>query len=105
MTEHIPNIQSIHPLTPLQQGMIFHTLLAPEPGVYVVQAVLTLVGDVHASTLHRARQSVLDRHEILRTLFVWKRQKKPLQIVRPQVVLPWTQLDWLGLSAGDQEAE
>jgi amino acid adenylation domain-containing protein/FkbM family methyltransferase len=63
------------------------------------------VGDVHASTLHRAWQSVLDRHEILRTLFVWKRQKKPLQIVRPQVVLPWKQLDWLGLSAGDQEAE
>ena len=103
MSKQIPDIQSIYPLTPMQQGMLFHTLLAPEPGVYVVQAVLTLVGDVDASTLERAWQDVLDRYEVLRTLFVWKGQEKPLQVVPRQVALPWEDVDWVELTPGDQQ--
>jgi amino acid adenylation domain-containing protein/non-ribosomal peptide synthase protein (TIGR01720 family) len=105
MTNQVPQIQSIHPLTPLQQGMLIHTLLAAESGVYVTQAVLTLVGDVQDSTLQRAWHSVLDRHEVLRSFFVWKGQEKPLQIVPRQVVLPWEQLDWSGFSASDQRVK
>ena len=52
--------------------------------------------------MQRAWQEVTDRHEPLRTLFVWEGREKPLQVVRRRVTLPWEEHDWRGLSAAEQ---
>jgi amino acid adenylation domain-containing protein len=105
MSEQKKNIESIYPLSPVQQGMLFHTLLAPKSGVYFNQVLYTLTGRLQKVALQRAWQRVVDRYEALRTLFVWQAREKPLQIVRRRVALPWQELDWRGLPADEQNAK
>src|SRR5919197_122337 len=97
------NIEAIYPLSPTQQGMIFHSLSAPESGVYVEHLVLNLRGDLSTAAFEQAWQQVVDRHAVLRTLFVWERRDQPLQIVRQKVQLPFEQHDWRGLSLHKQD--
>ena len=71
------NIDSIYPLSPMQQGMLFHTLLTPKSRVYFNQILYTLTGCLQKAAMQRAWQQVVDRHETLRTLFVWEAREKP----------------------------
>src|SRR5271169_5601709 len=102
MSEQEKNIENIYPLSPMQQGMLFHTLLSPKTGVYFNQIIYTLTGRLQEAAMQRAWREVTDRHEPLRTLFVWEGQEKPLQVVRRRVTLPWEEHDWRGLSAAEQ---
>jgi amino acid adenylation domain-containing protein len=88
-----PNIERLYPLSPMQQGMLFHSLLEAGSGVYVTQLVFTLV-DVNAAALRTAWEQVLRDHDVLRTSFAWQTQDNPLQVVRRDVELPWQELDW-----------
>ena len=97
------NIEDIYALSPVQQGMLFHSLSAPETGIYVEQLVCTLDGDLDVAAFERAWTAVLGRHVVLRTLFVWNRGEKPLQVVRRSVGLPFEQYDWRDLSHAEQE--
>jgi non-ribosomal peptide synthase protein (TIGR01720 family) len=96
-------IEDIYPLSPVQEGMLFYSLLAPESGVYVTQVIYELEG-LNVSAMGRAWQRVLDRHPILRTAFVWKNLENPLQVVRRRVDLLFAQEDWRGLSPSEQKA-
>lgn len=97
------NIEDIYPLSPLQQGMLFHTVYDTESEIYFEQLSCALRGALNIDALRRAWQSVLDRHTILRTAFFWERRDKPLQVVRRKALLPWEQLDWRGLSGNEQQ--
>ncbi len=97
------NVEDIYPLSPLQQGMLFHTLYAPQSGVYVEQMSCTLRGDLDGAAFKRAWQYVIDRHPVFRTAFIWEGLDEPLQIVRQQVDLPWEQDDWRELDADTQQ--
>ncbi|MEH2381351.1 MAG: amino acid adenylation domain-containing protein [Nostoc sp.] len=97
------NIESIYPLSPMQQGMLFHTLYEPESGVYLEQFCLTLSGNLDIIVLQQACLRVVKRHPVLRTLVVWEKQEEPLQVVCKQVELPWQNYDWRSLSATEQQ--
>ncbi len=88
------NIKDIYPLSPMQQGMLFHTLYAPETEVYTEQLACTFVGDLDVEAFKKAWQSVLNRHDILRSAFVWEDLDEPLQVVYQHVDLPFEVLDW-----------
>ncbi|EDX72591.1 AMP-binding enzyme domain protein [Coleofasciculus chthonoplastes PCC 7420] len=96
-------IEAIYPLSPMQQGMLFHTLYAPHSGVYVEQKLFTLSGHLDRAAFKQAWQKVIERHPVLRTLFVWENQQQPLQVVRKQGELPWMDYDWRDLSAQEQQ--
>src|SRR5262249_26330108 len=96
------NIESIYPLSPTQQGLLFHTLYAPTSGVYFEQVSCIFKKGLNVDAFKKAWQRVVDRHAVLRTLFVWENQNKPLQVVRKQVVLPWIEEDWRHLNEEDQ---
>src|ERR1043165_6106305 len=96
-------IDAIYPLSPMQQGMLFHTIYAPESGVYFHQVRCVLEGKLDVSSLREAWQRVLDRYAVLRTAFVWEHRKQPLQVVHPQVTLPWAEEDWRELSPSAQQ--
>jgi len=96
-------IEAIYPLSPMQEGMLFHTLYAPASGVYFEQLTCTLVGALDLALFEQAWQQIIDRHAILRTLFVWENRDKPLQVVRQRATLPWTRHDWRGIASAEQE--
>ena len=98
-------IEDIYPLSPMQQGMIFHTLLAPESRVYFQQESYSLQGSLDIAALKQAWQHVIDRHPVLRTSFVWERRDQPLQIVYRRIELPWDQKDWRGLTPVEQQEQ
>jgi amino acid adenylation domain-containing protein len=97
------DIESIYPLSPMQEGMLFHTLYAPESDVYFEQLSCTIRGTLNTGALVRAWQRVIERHPVLRTLFIWKRREKPLQIVMRQAMLTWDEQDWRSVPTSEQE--
>ena len=99
------NIEDIYPLSPMQQGILFHTLYASEPGMYCAQWSCTLHGNLQVSAFKQAWQRVVDRHPVLRTAFNWEPRDEPFQVVYRHVELPWRQHDWRSMSAVEQERQ
>ncbi|MBP5973795.1 amino acid adenylation domain-containing protein [Brasilonema sp. CT11] len=97
------DIESIYPLSAMQEGMLFHALYEPESTLYFEQFQLTLHGNLDVGIFERTWQVLVERHSVLRTLFVWKNRKQAVQVVRKQVNLPWSNLDWRMLSQQEQE--
>ena len=95
-------IEDIYPLSPMQQGMLFHTLSAPESGIYMLQTSYTLLGRLEVPAFQRAWARVVERHPILRTALVWEGLDQPLQVVLREVELPWTLHDWRALLPDEQ---
>ena len=98
------NIESIYRLSPLQEGMLFHTIDGSDPGLYLEQYGCEFNGELDAECLASAWQEVAERHPVLRTLITWERRDRPLQIVRERVELPWSHHDWSDAAAADQGA-
>lgn len=88
------NIEAIYPLSPLQEGLLFHSLLAPDSPVYFEQVSCRLNNLKYPRMFQRAWQLAVDRHASLRACFYWKNRKQPLQIVRRNCQLKWTEDDW-----------
>jgi len=95
-------IEAIYPLSPVQEGILFHTRYAPQSGVYVIQFTCLLEGWLNVGAFQQAWQQVVERHPALRTLFAWERRDKPLQIVRRQVDLSWQEEDWQKMTPEEQ---
>jgi surfactin family lipopeptide synthetase C len=99
----LDSVDDILALTPLQQGMLFHTLYAPESSVYNLQIEFALEGCLDEAALEQAWRTVVERHTVLRTSFVWKRVEKPYQVVHRQADLNIARHDWSALSAVEQD--
>ena len=95
-------VEDVYPLTPAQQGIMFHTLEAPGTGVYVTQ-VSALLRGIEPAAFRRAWQRLMDRHAPLRTGVVLEALTQPLQVVRQRLTLPWAECDWRGLPATAQQ--
>ena len=90
------HVEDIYPLTPMQQGMLFHALYAPDSGVYVQQVAARLKGGLDPVRFRHAWQALVDHHPVLRTGFEWERRADPFQVVYRHAELPWREDDWTG---------
>ncbi|GGW45917.1 non-ribosomal peptide synthetase [Streptomyces lucensis JCM 4490] len=93
-------VADVHPLTPMQAGMLFHSLLDADSRTYVNQVQLTLSGVTDPHALAEAWQHTADANPVLRTALVWQETPEPLQVVRHRAVVPVTHHDWSGRPAG-----
>ncbi len=98
-------IEAIYPLSPTQEGILFHALYAPQSGVYFQHLSYTLRGRLDEAAFKLAWERIVERHAVLRTAFSWERRTQPLQIVHKQVPLNWESLDWCAHSAAEQQAQ
>jgi len=97
------NIEDIYELSPVQKGILFHGLYAPELGLYLVQFSYTVRGHLDVIAFEQAWQQVVTRHPILRTSFYWEEIDKPLQVVHRHVRVPLAQHDWQEIGPTEQE--
>ncbi|WP_419735507.1 amino acid adenylation domain-containing protein [Pseudomonas sp. COR18] len=88
------DIEDIYPLSPMQQGILFHALDEPDGAAYTNQLRADVRG-LDVESFRAAWQQGLDSHEVLRSVFVWPQElAAPLQIVRRQVEMPLVVHDW-----------
>ncbi|MBB4635033.1 non-ribosomal peptide synthetase [Longimicrobium terrae] len=97
-------VEDLYPLSPLQDGLLFHALYEGGAQAYQVQLAHLLQGRLDADLLRRAWAEVAGRHAVLRTSFVWQGLERPLQRVHAAAELPWTTGDWRSLSPTEREA-
>lgn len=101
------NFETAYALSPLQEGLLFHALLAPGEGVYLDQLtwIFQAPTGVSAPALRSAWEKVVERHAVLRTAFSSKGRREPLQVVLRRVVVPFEELDWTALSVEERRRE
>lgn len=99
------SVEDIYPLSPMQQGMLFHAVSAPDEGAYFEQLTGRLGGEVRTEAFAAAWQSVLARHSGLRAAFHWENLAEPLQVVARSADCPVAVLDWRGVAGEDQAEE
>lgn len=99
------NIEDIYELSPIQKGILFHSLYAPELGLYFFQMPFILRGQLNLEAFVLAWQQLAARHTVLRTSFYWEDINKPLQVVNRQVNVPLEQQDWRELNPSEQEKQ
>jgi hypothetical protein len=94
-------VEDAYPLTPMQQAMLLHG--QHDPGLYVQQYVCTLREPLHVQEFRAAWQRMTDRHPVLRSSFHLGASPEPIQVVHPEVEVPWSEHDWRGLGEGARE--
>ncbi|MEH1167107.1 amino acid adenylation domain-containing protein [Micromonospora sp. CPCC 205539] len=97
-----------YPLTPMQEGMLFHTLLAPDEADYLQQHVYRLDRSVDVAALADAWRAAFRRHPALRSTVRWDGVAEPVQLVHeghpPEVRVLDGQTDTALLLAAERRA-
>jgi len=100
-------VEDIWPLSPLQEGLLFHASYdtGAADDVYVALRILGLEGDVRPDDLRASWQALLDRHACLRAAFRHRAAGEAVQVIPERVEVPWTYRDLSMLPEADAEAE
>ncbi|WP_277961740.1 non-ribosomal peptide synthetase [Pseudomonas sp. RIT-To-2] len=75
------NVQEIYPLAPLQEGILYHYLTAGDRDPYLLQLQLRFDSPQRLQAVAAALQSVIARHDSLRTAIAWQGLETPQQVV------------------------
>ncbi|MFD6794919.1 MULTISPECIES: amino acid adenylation domain-containing protein [Prauserella salsuginis group] len=100
-------VSDVLPATALQAGLSFHTMAAgdTDADVYVVQAVLTLTGELDRQRLADAAAELLRRQPALRTHLATTSAGEVVQVVPAEVDLDWQHVDMSTVDSGDGDVE
>ncbi|MGY0056240.1 amino acid adenylation domain-containing protein [Streptomyces sp. LZ34] len=96
-------IADVLPLTPLQQGMHFHAVLAADGiDVYTAQAPVRLAGPLSPDALREAVGALVARHGALRVSFTLLSSGRLVQVVHEGLSVPWREADLSGLAEDER---
>ena len=91
-------IADLYPMTPMQQGMVLHTLRNPGSGMYLMQSRFEFNSAINLAAFQNAWTRVVERHSVLRTAYLWTPDGLLLQLVVRQARSPVEYMDWHDLS-------
>ncbi|MFE7577975.1 amino acid adenylation domain-containing protein [Streptomyces sp. NPDC057521] len=96
-------VEDIYPLTPMQSGLLFHSLDAHEDDIYLTHLDLVLDGVTDPALLAEAWQRIVDRTPVLRTAVADAEGGRLLQVVHRDVRVPVVLEDWSELTEAQQQ--
>ncbi|MBP1080163.1 amino acid adenylation domain-containing protein [Bacillus capparidis] len=105
LAEDYQTIEDIYQLSPVQQSMIFHHIYSPDSSVTVEQTVFSIESKLNVQVFERVWQTILERHESLRTSYHWEGLDEPVQMIHKHCEVPFQFLDWTTLSEDSQKLE
>ncbi|MCG5104726.1 non-ribosomal peptide synthetase [Oceanobacillus alkalisoli] len=74
-------IKDICPLSPMQEGMLFHYLNDEKSQLYHEHFIIDINGEFDQAIFQDSFQQLLKEHEILRAVFTYRNSKQPLQVI------------------------
>jgi amino acid adenylation domain-containing protein/non-ribosomal peptide synthase protein (TIGR01720 family) len=83
------NVHKLYPLSPMQEGFLFHWLLDNRSKAYFEQHTLYLDGKIDPEVLEKSINLLIARHDILRTAFIYQNIETPLQVVLKERRVPF----------------
>ncbi len=90
----LPDVADIYPLSPLQQGLLFESLLNPLSVSYREQLSVNIKGKLNARMFKKAWQNVINKYDIFRTAFFWDGLDAPTQVVFNKADIIWSEEVW-----------
>ncbi|GGH14296.1 non-ribosomal peptide synthetase [Mucilaginibacter phyllosphaerae] len=97
------SIEAIFPLTPMQQGMLFHSIIDENQTAYFQQVHCCFEGKADPDIIKQAWKVLLQRHEVLRSSFYWELQKESMQVIMQHAEVPVTVMDWTDKNETDKQ--
>ncbi|KRF09858.1 non-ribosomal peptide synthetase [Paenibacillus sp. Soil787] len=90
-------IQKVYPLTPMQEGMLFHSIMDPDSSAYHNLLQAKLCGLLDVSLFEQSFNQLIAENDILRTAFVHQNLQRPRQVVlsKRTIQLHFEQIDHL----------
>jgi len=92
VAEGAAGIQDIYPLAPLQEGILFHHLLETQGDPYITRSIIVFDKRTRLDAFLDALQTVINRHDILRSSVRWDGLQQPVQVVHRNAPLPVEEL-------------
>ncbi|HYE53806.1 MAG TPA: amino acid adenylation domain-containing protein [Chitinophagaceae bacterium] len=87
------DLEDVYPLSPMQEGMLFHSVLDPQSNNYFEQMTFEMHGVLDVAAIEKSVNDLVARYDILRTVFVQQGYKRPLQVVLKQRKADFTYRD------------
>jgi natural product biosynthesis luciferase-like monooxygenase protein len=98
------DVEDAFPLSPMQQGMLYHVLSDPEAGMDVEQMVWTLDEPINSAAFRASWAATIRQHPILRTRFRWSGVSDPVQEVLRSADMSFIQMNLRDAAPAEQEA-
>ncbi|MGW0531565.1 non-ribosomal peptide synthetase [Streptomyces sp. NPDC003032] len=98
-------IADVLPLTPVQEGLLFHAVRDSDgPDPYLVQARFRIGSAISPETVRAALGALMERHPNLRACFRHERLDRPVQVIPHAVTVPWSEADLTGRTPVEVES-
>ncbi|MGK4329265.1 amino acid adenylation domain-containing protein [Lonsdalea quercina] len=81
-------VQDIYPLTPLQEGLLYHSLTSARQDPYLLHILMAFDSRARRDNFIQALNLVMARHDVLRTAMCWEGLREPMQVVYRTATLP-----------------
>ena len=98
----VANIEDIYPLNPLQEGILFHHMVSPDEDIYLSYFTFKINNEQLLDKIIKAFQSLVARHDTLRTIFVWEQLTEPVQVVLREGELDVSYVELKGQGGTDE---
>ncbi|MCP4155965.1 MAG: amino acid adenylation domain-containing protein, partial [bacterium] len=98
------DIKAIYSLSPMQEGMLFQARMDGDSAAYFEQMDITISGDIRRELLEKTLKRLVERYDVLRTVFTYKKTKIPRQVLLKTSKLDIRTRDFTLLDVNQKEA-